>query len=64
MSISRETFEKEIKMCQELAYKNGGKCQWGECDKCGVIPFLYKLYEGKFLEDKKEIKDLKNKLFS
>jgi hypothetical protein len=64
MSISRETFKKEIKMCQELAHKNGGKCQWGECDKCGVIPLLYKLSEGKFLEDKKEIKDLKKELFS
>ena len=41
MDISKETFEKEINMCKKLAHENGKKCNWGECDKCGVIPLLY-----------------------
>jgi hypothetical protein len=58
--MEEEIFEKEIAMCQRLAKKNGGKCEWGECDKCGVIPLLYKLKKGEFYENEDEIKKLKN----
>jgi len=56
---NKETFEKEIAMCQELSKKNNGKCNWGECEKCGVIPLLFKLGRGKLYEDKGEIDKLK-----
>jgi hypothetical protein len=59
MNISKETFEKEINMCRKLARENGEKCNWGECGKCGVIPLLYKLHKGQFLEGKAEIKEAK-----
>jgi hypothetical protein len=49
-NMEKETFEKEIAMCRELSKKNGGKCNWGECEKCGVIPLLYKLSKGEFYE--------------
>jgi len=57
--MEKETFEKEIALCRELSRKNGGKCAWGECGKCGVVPFLHKLYEGKVYERKDEIDELK-----
>jgi len=57
--ISKKIFEKETEMCKKLAQENGKKCNWGECDRCGVIPLLYKLHEGKLLEDKTEIKKVK-----
>ncbi len=58
--LKKETFEKEIAMCQKLSKKNGGKCNWGECKKCGVIPLLYKLGKGELLEDQDKIKKIKN----
>jgi hypothetical protein len=54
------TFEKEIAICQKMFKKNGGKCKWGECDKCGVIPLLYKLGRGEMIEDLENIKNIKN----
>jgi hypothetical protein len=57
--IKKETFEKEIAMCQKLSEKNGGKCNWGECKKCGVVPLLYKLGKGELYENKAEIKRIK-----
>jgi hypothetical protein len=60
--ISKEIFQKETSMCRKLALKNGNKCNWGECDKCGVIPLLHKLCDGKLLEDKTEVQDAKNKI--
>ena len=58
-SLNKKTFEKELAMCRELSKKNGGKCNWGECEKCGAIPLLYKLGEGKLYENKDEIEKLK-----
>lgn len=58
--MEKEIFEKEIAMCQKLSRENGGRCNWGECAKCGVIPLLYKLYKGKLYEGKKEIDELKS----
>ena len=60
--ISKESFEKEINMCRKLAKKNGRKCNWGECDKCGAIPLLYKLHKGELLEDKGKIEKIKNSI--
>ena len=62
MDISKEIFEKETNMCKKLALENGRKCNWGECGKCGVIPLLYKLHKSQFLEDKKDIEEIKNKM--
>jgi hypothetical protein len=58
--MEKETFEKEIAMCRKLSTKNGGKCNWGECEKCGVVPLLYKLGKGEFYENKDEIEKIKN----
>jgi hypothetical protein len=57
--MNQEIFDKEIGMCRELYKKNDGRCNWGECEKCGVIPLLNKLVNGKIYEDAAEIKDLK-----
>jgi hypothetical protein len=57
--MEKEIFEKEIAMCRELSKKNSGRCNWGECDKCGVIPFLYKIGKGEFYEKKDEIEKIK-----
>ncbi len=58
--IDREVYEKELQMCKNLSQKNGGKCAWGVCQNCGVIPFLHKLYRGELLEDSEEIKEAKS----
>jgi len=60
--IKKETFDKEIKMCEKLSKENRGKCNWGSCKDCGVIPLLYKLYKGKLLEKPAEIKKAKAKI--
>lgn len=57
--MQKEIFEKELAMCQKLSKENGGKCNWGECDKCGVIPLLYKLGKGELYEKMNEIENLK-----
>lgn len=57
----QEDFNREISLCQELSKKNRGKCNWGECAKCGVIPFMYKIFKEKVYEGKDEIKKLKEK---
>ena len=58
-NMDQETFEKEIAMCRELSKKNRGKCNWGECQKCGAIPLLYKIYKGEIYEEENEVKELK-----
>ncbi len=57
--MEKEIFEKEIAMCKKLSKENGGRCNWGECEKCGVIPLLYKLYKGEFYENKDDIEKIK-----
>jgi len=59
MIMEKEVFEKEIAMCQKLSKKNSGKCNWGECEKCGVVPLLYKLGKDEFYENKEEVEKLK-----
>lgn len=58
-NMDNETFEKEIAMCKKLSQENGGKCNWGTCDTCGVIPLLHKLAKGTFYEKEEEVKQLK-----
>lgn len=60
--IKKEVFDREIKLCEILSKKNKGKCGWGKCKDCGVIPFLYKLHRGKLLEKPAEIKKAKSKI--
>lgn len=57
--MRKEIFDKEIMMCRELSKKNGGKCNWGECAKCGVVPLLHKLFNGRIYEKEDEVKELK-----
>lgn len=58
-NISNEVFNKEIMLCRKLSADNGGKCGWGECDRCGVIGLLHKLHKGVLLEGEelRKIKD-------
>ena len=60
--INKEVFERELTLCKNLAKENGGKCGWGVCAKCGVLPLLYKLHKGTVLEKPGEIKEAKNKI--
>lgn len=58
--FDQEIFDHEIAICQQLAKKNNGECNWGKCKDCGVLPLLYKLHKGVLLEKPDEIKKLKN----
>ncbi len=60
--ISKKVFKRELALCHKLSQENGGGCGWGRCKDCGVIPLLYKLHEGKLLEDPDEIKRAKDKV--
>ena len=60
--IKKEVFNREIALCKMLAKDNKGKCGWGKCKDCGVIPLLIKLHKGKLLEKPSEIKKAKSRL--
>ncbi|MDD4290541.1 MAG: hypothetical protein PHH83_04740 [Patescibacteria group bacterium] len=60
--INEEVFKKEVELCRKLNKENGGKCCWGTCENCGVIPCLYKLYKGEVIDDENELKELKESL--
>jgi len=60
--INKEVFEREIALCEKLSKENNGKCGWGKCKDCGVIPLLYKLHKGQLLENPSQIKKAKKKL--
>ncbi|MFA5899084.1 MAG: hypothetical protein WC829_08220 [Hyphomicrobium sp.] len=60
--IKKDVFERELALCKNLSSENGGKCGWGVCSKCGVLPLLYKLHEGILLEKPVKIKEVKNKI--
>lgn len=57
--IKKEVFDREIALCKMLIKKHKGKCGWGKCKNCGVIPFLYKLHKGELLEDPVKIAKIK-----
>jgi histidine triad (HIT) family protein len=60
--IDKDIFEKEKSMCHNLYHKNGGHCNWGECDNCGVIPLLHKLDNGEICDNEADVKALKNSI--
>jgi len=62
-AISEEVFNRELGMCKKLNKRNGGKCCWGECNRCGVVPLLFKLHKGELLEKPEEIASKKKALF-
>lgn len=59
--INSKIFNREVLLCQKLSRENKGKCGWGVCKKCGVVPLLFKLHKGMILEDKNEIIKVKKK---
>lgn len=61
--MNQETFEKELDMCRKLNKKNDGRCNWGECETCGVIPLLYKLYKGELLETPEQLSRARREVF-
>lgn len=60
--IDKEVFDREISLCKKLSKEKGGKCGWGTCLHCGVIPLLHKLHKGELLEDN-EAKKTKTEIF-
>jgi hypothetical protein len=60
--IPVSVFKRELELCQQLSQENDGKCGWGKCENCGVIPLLYKLHKGKLLEDAADIKKAKEEV--
>lgn len=62
-SLSEEVFLRETAMCRKLHGENGGRCHWGECSSCGVIPLLHKLCRKELLEDKQEVAEAKRQVF-
>ena len=41
--IKKEVFNREIALCRQLSKGNKGKCGWGKCKDCGVIPFFIQI---------------------
>lgn len=63
-ALDKNTFERELEMCRKFSKENGGNCNWGICENCGVIPLLYKLRGGILLEKNEDIKGLRDKILS
>ena len=57
--MNQETFEKELAMCRKLSGENGGRCHWGECARCGVVPLLYKIGKGELYETKEDVERIR-----
>ncbi len=49
--IPEKVFNREIALCRKLSKEKNGKCGWGKCVDCGVVPLLYKLHKGQLLEN-------------
>lgn len=62
--ISKAVFDSEIALCKMLSKENNGKCCWGICEKCGIIPLLYKLHKGQLLEKPEEITKIRNEILN
>ena len=61
--IKKEVFDREIALCQMLFKENKGKCGWGKCKDCGVIPLLIKLYKGKLIDKPAKLAKIRKKIF-
>lgn len=61
--MSKAIFDRETAICRDLHNNNGGQCNWGECDKCGVIPLMYKIFKNEYFEDLHEIERIKKEVF-
>ncbi|MEI6835582.1 MAG: hypothetical protein WCK59_02000 [Candidatus Falkowbacteria bacterium] len=61
--MSKAIFDRETAICRDLHNNNGGTCNWGECDKCGVIPFMYKIFKDEQIEDVDEVARIKKEVF-
>lgn len=61
--MSKAIFDRETTICRNLHNENGGSCNWGECDKCGVIPFMYKIFNDEYVEDFEGINRIKKEVF-
>lgn len=59
MDITEEVFKKEIAICKKQFAKSGG-CNWGRCEKCGVVPLLVKLHKKLLLEEGEIVEEYKN----
>jgi hypothetical protein len=57
--MNKKTFDQEIAVCRKL-YKRSRGCKWGKCADCGAVPLLYKLNKKIVVEEKKDVKKLKN----
>jgi hypothetical protein len=62
--IEKDVFEHELAICQSLSQEHGGKCSWGVCASCGVVPLLIKLHEGVVLEEPEEVAKAKKQVFN
>lgn len=62
--VPEPAFERELALCRRLSQEYGGRCNWGVCDQCGVIPLLHKLHLGRLVEDQEELWRLKQQLLS
>lgn len=60
--IKKALFDREIGLCKKLSKENKGKCGWGKCKNCGVIPLLYKLHKGQLLDDAADLSKIKNRI--
>ena len=60
--IDKETFVRELSLCKRLCRENGGRCNWGVCETCGVIPLLYKLHRGVLLEAPSDIQQARREV--
>ena len=61
--IKKEVFDREIALCRQLSKEHKGRCGWGKCKDCGVIPFLYKLHKGQLIDKATKLTKIKKKIF-
>lgn len=61
--IKKSLFDRELALCKKLSKENKGKCGWGKCKTCGVIPLLYKLHKGQLIEDASGLSKVKEQVF-
>lgn len=62
--LNKKVFDRETTLCRKLSKKNKGKCGWGTCKDCGVIPLIIKLHKGILLEYPEDIRKEKAKVIS